>query len=182
MHFDLLALLSRDGLDKFSLDLLGGVNELGGEFVDGAFISVEHGLDGPIKDGGGSTSLGKKAPDEEGELDEVVERNVLGHHVSKVLNDAEESVHNPVCQPLSIVLGVVLGLEGLERSEDGVDETNKVTEGASSDSVEEEQGRKGAHAHKQKCRAKALLLHCLHQVILQQHVVHGSEELLALLL
>lgn len=115
----ILLVLAADGLQA--------IDHRAGNLVDAVLVLAKERLNSIVEDVDSTASLRGEAPYEEGKLDTVVERNPVEEKVSERLNDDEESVHNPVGEPLSVVL-LVLGLDSLERAVSGVDETNEVAE------------------------------------------------------
>jgi len=88
-----------------------------------------------VEDHSSAVGLGESHPEDQDELEDVVEGEPVGG-VDGALNDGQESKDNPVSQPLGVIRGTRRE-EGLERVVTGEEETSEVDEEFASD-VEEE--------------------------------------------
>lgn len=85
----------------------------------------------------GPPGLWQEGPEEECQLEGVVERDPVEQKVGKDFNDGEESKNDPIDEPLRVV-SLDLGFDGLKRLEGGVDESNNAAEGTSADAEEDD--------------------------------------------
>jgi len=83
------------GLLSLSLEVLGG----GGT---GCEVAGEDGLEEGSEDDLGTSGLGKRHPEDEDELEGVVEWEPVDSAYS-ALEEGQESIHDPVRKPLSII-------------------------------------------------------------------------------
>lgn len=110
----------------------------GGRGVDAEDLDGE-GADDVKVDESGAAVLGETNVEEEDGLEEPVEGDPVEDGVAPELNDGEGGVDNPVSEVLGVVLGA-LGLEGLEGVVAGDDEGGKVgKELANAANVDEDQ-------------------------------------------
>lgn len=98
--------------------------------------TTEDGLEEGVENELGTVGLGKRHPEDQDELEDVVEGEPVSG-ADGTLNDGQESVDNPVRQPLSVIGGTG-SEESLKRVVTGNQETGKVDEELASD-VEENQ-------------------------------------------
>ena len=77
-------------------------------------------------------------PDQGSYLQYVVERNEWENDSSELVNDREESEHNPVGEPLLIVIFTVW-LKSVETHEHGVGNSNQVSKDSLSNAKYDEQ-------------------------------------------
>jgi len=97
------------------LGLLSGGAEIAGGGAGGE-VAGEDGLEEGVEDNLGAGSLGKGHPEDEDELEGIVEGEPV-HGVDGTLEDGQESVDDPVGQPLAIIrrLGGEQRLQGVVR-------------------------------------------------------------------
>jgi hypothetical protein len=97
----------------------------------------EQWLDEGVEDDLGAAELRKGHPENKGELEDVVEREPVGG-IDSALNDSQESVHNPVSQPLSII-SCTRSKQGMKRVITRDQETGKINQELASDVEEDEE-------------------------------------------
>ena len=132
----------RDGLGGNHGGILGGRVHGG---IDPGFVLLEEVLEERIVQELGAAGLRGHAPDEEGRLEGVVERDPIQEEVDKDLDDGEEGVHHPVDEPLGIV-SAGLGLDGLEGLKGRIDEADDIAESSGTDTEEQDEEHKRSSA------------------------------------
>jgi hypothetical protein len=111
---------------------------------------------------GGALGLGVEEEHEEGELEHVVERNEVENKSSKVIDDLEASEHNPVGEPLLLLLLIVL-VEGQEGSEGGVRNSDQAGHVAGTNAEDDAGNAKGKRvAHELGLTKPGCFLYLLH--------------------
>ncbi len=132
----------RDGLGGNHGGILGGRVHGG---IDPGFVLLQEVLEERIVQELGAAGLRGHAPDEEGRLEGVVERDPIQEEVDKDLDDGEEGVHHPVDEPLGIV-SAGLRLDGLEGLKGRVDEADDIAESSGTDTEEQDEEHKRSSA------------------------------------
>jgi hypothetical protein len=100
--------------------------------------AAQHRLEERVEDNLSAVGLGERHPQNEDELEDVVEGEPVGG-IDGTLNNSEEGVNNPVRQPLSIIC-LARGEHGIERVVARNQETGKVDEELASDVEEDQEG------------------------------------------
>lgn len=103
-----------------------------------AFVLFPEWLDIVVVNKGGACGWGVEQPDQGGYFKYVVERNECQDESSKLVNNWEEPEHNPVSQPLLIVVFPVW-LKSVETHEHGVSYSNQVCKDSLSNAEHDEQ-------------------------------------------
>lgn len=98
--------------------------------VHGLLGGEESGSDDLAVDHLGALGLGKHEPDDGERLDGVVPGDVVKHDVDEGLEEGKHAEHDPVGEPLDVVLGLG-ALERLEREVGGNEEAQQVGQEAS---------------------------------------------------
>ncbi|ETN01906.1 hypothetical protein PPTG_23982 [Phytophthora nicotianae INRA-310] len=108
-------------------------------------------------------SGGHEQPQQEAELEGVVEGDPVQQEVGKDLDEVEAGVHDPVREPLHVVL-LVVRLDGLERAVGRVHEAHEVADESSAEAHEQQQQNQSRAA-----RHQVQLLHARGVLRLLQH-------------
>jgi len=128
-----------------------------------------------------TTSLGKSKPKDEDELECVVEWEPVDS-IDGTLKDSEESKHNPVCKPLSVV-GFAHAEESLERIVTRDNESSKIGQQLSSDIEEDEEEVDSDKPEEAIDLGKSgLLLKVIQDLILGKLLINCSNVVLGLIL
>lgn len=110
--------------------------------VDGALVFLEDRLDHHVIHHSRALVLGKHAPHQESHLNGVVEGHPVENVVREVLDHAEEGEHNPVSEPLCVVL-LAGALDGRETAVCRIHESHEVGDRTSEESAEDAQRHDG---------------------------------------
>lgn len=128
-----------------------------------------------------ATEDGERQPEEEDELEDVVEGEPVDD-LDQALNDSEESKNNPVRQPLGIIL-LVVSEECLERVVTGDNKTGKVGQELAAEVEDDEEEVEGTESNNSICLGDTgLLLGVVEERVLGELTVELTKVLLSLVL